>query len=74
MIVGVAHKYDRLIDMVEFDFSISLFFFKIAVARLAALSSDPARDLFIGHQIAHVALFSRDIAHELKQQIVLADG
>ena len=74
LIVGVADKYDRLIDMVQLDFSIGLFFLEIAVAHLAALPSDPARDLFIGHQITHVALFSRDIAHELKQQIVLADG
>ena len=28
----------------------------------------------IGHEIAHVALLGGDIAHELKQQIVLANG
>ena len=44
------------------------------MTNLAALPSDALGDFCIRHQITHVALFGGDIAHELKQQIVLADG
>jgi hypothetical protein len=74
LIADVAHKHDRLIDMMQFELLVSFFFVEIAVAHLAALPSDPARDRFIGHKITHVALFRCDVAHELKQEIVLANG
>jgi hypothetical protein len=60
--------------MMQFDLLVSLLFKKIAMPSLAAHTFYPPRYSLVLNQKAHFAVFSCDVAHKLKQKIVLADG
>jgi hypothetical protein len=74
LFVGVADENHGLVDMVQFDFLIGLFFEQIAMSDLASLPLDSLGNFYVGHQITHVTLFGGNIAHKLEQQIVVADS
>ena len=70
LIIGIAHKDNRLVGMAEVDFFIGFFFQQVAVAHLAAIAANPPRHRFFLHEIEDFTLLTCSVTHELKQKIV----
>jgi len=67
-------KKDDLIDLVQAGLLVSSFLGEIAPLAAAAAASDAPGGFGLLNQEEHLAPLGRDLAHELKKQIVFADG
>ena len=65
--VRIADKHDRLVDMVQFDLLVGLWFEQIALPNLAALAFNGPGDFFVGDEKADLSLLCRNVAHKLEQ-------